>query len=187
MDWNKYIRNSINKGLKKWNSKKKGHNVNAIDFIQFLGHSSIHEPFDDFLTAQSIKWRPKAGRDLDTMHFINGQGLVMTFEFDTAAVKKGTKIKSEGDYIFNHFTVQFIAEDKKHGKYVGQMLHDLALNDTRAAVERKLGAAPTRRLDWGDNYFLDGLVWTISFTSDAIEYVMLELPRDGLRKHGLCP
>ena len=89
--------------------------------------------------------------------------------------------------LFIHFTVQFIVEDKKNGKYVGPMLHDLAPNDTRAVVERKLGAAPTRRLDWGDNYFLDGLVWTISFTSDAIEYVMLELPRDGLRKHGLCP
>ena len=161
--------------------------MNAIDFIQFLGYSSIHEPFDDFLKSQGISWRPKVGRTLNTTHFINGQGLVMTFEFGTDAAEKGIKVKTAGDYVFNDFTVQFIVEDKKNGKYVGSMLHDLAPNDTRDVVEKKMGATPTRRLDWGDNYFCDGLVWTISFTSDAIEYVMLELPRDGLRKHGLCP
>ena len=161
--------------------------MNAIDFIQFLGHSSIHVLFDDFLTSQGISWRPKVGRTLDTTHFIAGQGLVMTFEFDSAAAEEGIKVKSEGDYVFNDFTVQFIAEDKKNGKYVGPMFYDLAPNDTRAAVEGKMGAAPTRRLDWGDNYFLDDLVWTISFKSDAIEYVTLELPRDGHRKYGLCP
>ena len=161
--------------------------MNAIDFIQFLGHSSIHVPFDDFLTSQGISWRPKTGRTLNTTHFINGQGLVMTFEFAAAASEEGTKVKSEGDYVFNHFTVQFIVEDKKNGKYVGPMLHDLAPNDTRAAVEKKMGAAPTRRLDWGDNYFCDGLVWTIAFKSDAIEYAMLDLPSDGHREYGLCP
>lgn len=161
--------------------------MNAIEFIQFLGHSSIHEPLDDFLTSQGISWRPKAGRDLNTTHFINGHGLVMTFEFDTAAAEKGMKVKSAGDFVFNYCSLHFIAENKKHGKYVGPMLHDLTPKDTRAAVEKKLGAAPTRRLDWGDNYFLDGLVWTIAFKSDAIEYVTLELPRDGHRKHGLCP
>ena len=67
------------------------------------------------------------------------------------------------------------------------MLHDLAPNDTRAAVEKKMGAAPTRRLDWGDNYFCDGLVWTIAFKSDAIEYAMLDLPSDGHREYALCP
>ena len=87
--------------------------MNAIDFIQFLGHSSIQVPFDDFLTSQGISWRPKVGRTLDTTHFINGQGLVMTFEFDSAAAEEGIKVKSEGDYLFNDFTVQFIAEDKK--------------------------------------------------------------------------
>ncbi len=161
--------------------------MNAIEFIPFLGHSSIHIPFDDFLTSQKISWRPKVGRDLNTTHFINGQGLVMSFEFGNATVEKGIKAKSDGDYIFNHFTVQFIAEDKKHGKYVGPMLHGLEIGDKRAVVEKKLGVAPTRRLDWGDNYFLDDLVWTISFESDAIEYVMLDLPSDGYRQYGVCP
>jgi hypothetical protein len=161
--------------------------MNAIDFIKFLGHSSIHEPFDDFLTGQGIKWRPKAGRDLDTMHFINGHGLVIKFDFGISAVEKGFKAKSNGEYIFNDFTVQFIAEDKKHGRYSGPMLHNLAAGDSRAEVARKLGVKPTRVLDWGDNYFLDDLVWTISFENDKIEYVMLEIPSDGHRKYNLCP
>ena len=161
--------------------------MNAIDFIQFLGHSSIHVPFDDFLTSQGISWRPKVGSDLDIMHFIKGQGLVMTFGFGNEAVEKGIHLKSAGDYFFNEVSVQFIVEDKKSGKYVGPMLHALAPNDTRAAVEKKMGSAPTRRLDWGDNYFVDGLVWTIAFKSDLIKSVRLELPDDSHREYGLCP
>ena len=98
-----------------------------------------------------------------------------------------SKVKSEGDYIFNYLTVQFIAEDKKHGKYAGPMLHGLTASDKRADVGTKLGVAPTRRLDWGDNYFLDGLVWTVAVESDSIEYARLELPSDGHREYGLCP
>ena len=161
--------------------------MNAIDFIQFLGHSSIYEPFDDFLTALGIAWRPKAGRNLDTTFFINGHGLVLSFEFGVATAEKGIKVKSEGEYIFNGFTVQFIADDKKHGRYSGAMLHSLTVNDTRADVQKKLGVKPTRVVDWGDNYFLDELVWTISFGNDKIEYVMLDLPTDGYRKYGVCP
>jgi hypothetical protein len=161
--------------------------MNAIDFIQFLGHSSIYEPFDDFLTGQAIKWRPKAGRDLDMMHFVNGHGLVIKFEFGVSAADKGFEAKSEGEYVFSGCTVQFIAEDKKHGRYSGPMLHNLVGTDTRADVQKKLGTKPTRVLDWGDNYFLDGLVWTISFEKDKIEYVMLDLPTDGYRKYGVCP
>ena len=63
--------------------------MNAIDFIQFLGHSSIHGPFDDFLTAQGIAWRPKAGRNLDTTYFVKGHGLVLSFEFGVATAEKG--------------------------------------------------------------------------------------------------
>lgn len=161
--------------------------MNAIDFFNYLGHSSIYEPFDDFLTSQDIKWRPKSGRDLDTMHFINGHGLMINFELDAAAQKKGIKSKSDGGYVFTEFTVQFIVENKKHGRYSGPMLHNLAVNDTRAEVERKLGVKPSRVLDWGDNYFLDDLVWIVSYKNDKIEYVTLEIPRDGHRKNGLCP
>ena len=161
--------------------------MNATDFIQFLGHSSIHEPFDDFLTAQGIAWRPKAGRKLDTAYFVNGHGLVLSFELGVATAEKGIKVKSDGEYIFNYLTVQYIAEDKKHGKYTGPMLHGLTPSDKRAEVGEKLAVAPTRRLEWGDNYFLDSLVWTVSFASDRIKYARLELPSDGHREHGLCP
>ena len=161
--------------------------MNAIDFIQFLGHSSIHEPFDDFLTNLGIVWRPKAVRRLDTTFFVNGHGLVLSFEFGISTAEKGIKAKSDGDYIFNYLTVQFIAEDKKHGKYAGPMLHGLTASDKRADVGTKLGVAPTRRLDWGNNYFLDGLVWTVAFASDSIKYARLELPSDGHREYGLCP
>ncbi len=161
--------------------------MNAIDLVKFLGHSSIYEPFDDFLTKQSITWRPKAGRDLDVTHFINGKGLVVDFDFAVSAIEKGFLIKSEGEYIFKELTVRFIADNKKHGQYSGPLLYHLAANDSRAEVAKKLGVKPTRVLDWGDNYFLDDLVWTISFENDKIEYVMLEIPRNGHRKNGLCP
>ena len=84
MDWNKYIEDTAKAILKKQflNGEKQ---MNAIDFFNYLGHSSIYEPFDDFLTSQDNKWRPKSGRDLDTMHFINGHGLMINFELDAAA------------------------------------------------------------------------------------------------------
>jgi hypothetical protein len=162
--------------------------MNAIEFIQFLGHSSIYEPLDNFLSQKNIKWRPKAARKLDTTHFINGNGLVLTFEFKDDLVDDKVDIKSDGDYIFNHFAIHFVAEDKKNGEYCGPMLFDLAKGDSRADVQKKLGVKPTRILEWGDNYFVDDLVWTVSCKkSGFLEYVMLDLPSDGFRKYGVCP
>jgi hypothetical protein len=161
--------------------------MNVINFIHFLGHSSIYEPFDDFLTSQDIKWRPKVGRDLDTTYFVNGHGLVLTFDLAISAEEKGFKVKSDGDYVFKYLSVRFIANDKKHGLYAGPMLHSLAVNDSRAEVEKKLGVKPTRTLERSDNYFMDDLVWTTVFQNNKIEFITLEIPRDGHRKNGLCP
>jgi hypothetical protein len=160
--------------------------MSATEFIQFLGHSSIYEPFDAFLSANKITKRPKVGRTLDTKIFVDGSGLVLNFDFSSSAKKEKMEIKSEGDFVFNRFTIHLIANDKKHGKYTGVMPFDLSDKDTRESVEKKLGS-PTRSNDGGANYYLDGHVWTVVFQNQFIYYCMIELPRDGLRKYGLCP
>lgn len=45
--------------------------------LEFLGHSSIHEPLDDFLLSLGIKKRPKSA-SLSTMS-VEGDGIVFSF------------------------------------------------------------------------------------------------------------
>ena len=160
--------------------------MNAIEFLPFMGHSSIHPPFDDFLMDNGITWRPKIGRNLDTSFFIPGTGLNLTFDFGSSAPEDGFAVKSEGSFVFNEFAVTFIAEDKKNGQYKGPLPHGLVASDTRQTVEQKLGT-PKRRNEGGDNYYLDGLVWVVAFEEQKLEFIQFYLPTDNKRKYGLCP
>lgn len=155
------------------------------DLIPFLGHSSIHQPFDDFLSSNSISKRPKIGKSLELDIIIDNQGLMLTFEFDTAAKEQNIAIKSEGSFVFKSIYVTLLPETKKLGKYVEALPFNLASSDSRLAVEQKLGV-PRRRNEQSDNYFLDGMVVTPEFEGEKFQFLRLELPRDGLRKHGLC-
>ena len=76
--------------------------INAIDLTKFLGHSSIHEPFDDHLHAHGIKKRPSTtGRNIELSVSIKKQGLHLSFVESTKLVSKGLLNKSPGSYFFN--------------------------------------------------------------------------------------
>ena len=72
--------------------------MNAAELIAFLGHGSDHAPFDAFLQKHGIKERPKAGRTLNTVIPIKGQGLSMSFEIDPLGT--GITPRSAGAFIF---------------------------------------------------------------------------------------
>ena len=160
--------------------------MNALEFLPFLGHSSIHLPFDDFLTNNGITKRPNTRRDLETDIFVPGHGLCLSFRFDIYAKEEGFVPKSEGSFVFTGFEIMLIVQSKKNGRYSGPLPHRLVATDTRESAEKKLGT-PKRRNEESDNYFIDGLVWTVAFEGVKFQFLQFDLPTNNLRKHGLCP
>ncbi|MEY9094287.1 hypothetical protein ABH899_002896 [Paenibacillus sp. RC84] len=158
--------------------------MNPLDYIEYLGHSSVYPPLVDQLSRDKITWRPNVERNLNTTYFVSGEGLVLHFDID--AENNGISKKSEGDYIFDELTMTIMEENKKHGKYVGQIPYGLLQNDSRSQIEAKLGT-PTRRAEELDNYYLDGLVWTAAFEGERFQFLKLAVPTNGKRKYGLCP
>lgn len=120
--------------------------MNAIELMIFLGHSSTHEPFDEFLTKNSIKSRPKTGRSLETLIPIKGQGLSMSFEID--AKGNGIAPKSEGAFIFSQLEIRISGDDGRNGIYSRHLPYGLSANDSRDAVEKNWDnlSAECRRL-----------------------------------------
>jgi hypothetical protein len=160
--------------------------MSALEFLPFLGHSSIYPPFDDFLTSNGITKRPTLKRNLQNDIFADGAGISMHFSFGISGAEEGFVVKSEGTFIFRSMYIILIEEDKKDGKYSGPLPHGLLVSDTRTTVEQKLGA-PKRRNKSSDNYYLDGLVWTVVFEGNKLRYIELHLPDNGWREHGICP
>ena len=160
--------------------------MNALDLLVFLGHSSIHIPFDDFLTKHGFTKRPKVGRRLETSLEIPGTGLNLLFDFDISASEKGFVARSEGSFIFTELEVTLIAESKKQSTYSGVLPRGILVSDSRRVIEQKLGT-PKRRNAESDNYYLDGLVWTVAFNGDKLQFIQFALPDNGWREHGICP
>jgi hypothetical protein len=159
--------------------------MNIADFLPFLVHSSIHPPFDEFLISQKIIWRPKVGRKLDTLHFIAGTGISLSFDLDASAKTKGISMRSEGSFVFSRLDVMIVAVDKKDGYYVGPLTRGLVAQDTSESIEQKLGT-PRRRNTDSDNYYLDDLVWTVAFDDNKFQFMQFDVPSDDRRAHGLC-
>lgn len=157
--------------------------MNSIELLEFLGHSSIHPPFDKYLTEGGVTRRPKVGKSLDTIIPIKGQGLSMSFEI--GAQDKGIVAKSEGSFIFYQLEIMLLNDGQDNGVYTGPLPHGLLVDDSRSAVEKKLKTLK-RRLEDNDSYFIDGLVWTVAFEAEKLRAFQVGVPTNGKRKHGLC-
>ena len=160
--------------------------MNALEFLSFLGHSSIYQPFDDFLTAKGIIKRPTLKRNLQNRISADGNGISMHFSFEIDATDEGFIVKSEGTFIFRDMEITLIEEDRKAGKYKGLLPHGLDASDTRSIIEKKLGA-PKRRNESSDNYYLDDLVWIVAFQDEKLQFIQFYLPDNGWRERGICP
>jgi hypothetical protein len=51
--------------------------MNPLDYIEYLGHSSVYPPLVDQLSRDKITWRPTVRRNLDTTYFVSEEGVVL--------------------------------------------------------------------------------------------------------------
>ena len=160
--------------------------MNAFELLPFLGHSSIHPQFDEFLTKHNISKRPSMKRNVEKTVFVPGTGLSLSFAFEVVAEKEGFVVKSPGTFIFRQLSIMIIASDKNDGQYSGMLSHGLTVSDTRSQIEKKMGS-PKRRNEESDNYYLDGFVWTIAFDRDKFQFIQIDLPDNDWREFGICP
>lgn len=47
--------------------------MNPLDYIEYLGHSSVYPPLVDQLSRDKITWRPTVRRNLATTYFVSGE------------------------------------------------------------------------------------------------------------------
>jgi hypothetical protein len=160
--------------------------MNALDFLPFLGHSSIYPPFDEFLAKNGVIKRPNIKQNLDNTIFVRGIGLCLSFQFDISAKDEGFIAKSEGVFIFTEFEIMIVTADKKNGKYEGVLPYGLTSLDTRQSVEQKLGT-PKRRNEDSDNYYINDLVLTVAFKADKLKFLQFDLPDNGWRERSIAP
>lgn len=80
--------------------------MNAKQLIEFLGHSSKHRPFDDFLLSNGIKKRPK-GEELTVWLKDKPKGISMEFSFSESYDKEVLRPKkSDGQFILQAVTFE---------------------------------------------------------------------------------
>jgi hypothetical protein len=90
--------------------------MDVVDLINFLGHSSIHKPFDEYMTYLGLKKRPKIGKSLDTIIPIKAKGLSISFEID--AEGEGIVQRSEGTFVFYLLEIMLLEKFQSNGVYV---------------------------------------------------------------------
>ncbi len=159
--------------------------------VSFLGHSSVHDAFDDFLIANGIKKRPKLSDDYPYKIPSSEPGLALTFE--DSAESKGMARKSEGQFVFHEI---YFAFDPKKGAFQGDLPFGIGAARSIEGVEAALGSPRVRRDSLNPKfpglfacYLIDGIVLQFKF-ADA-EGRTLKFARVGLKEdhhvaHGLA-
>ncbi|WP_431257441.1 hypothetical protein ACQ86G_22755 [Roseateles chitinivorans] len=164
--------------------------MNISTLISFLGHSSIHAPFDAFLKANGVKRRP---RDTDGYPYAIKSavpGLSLGFEDDPEDL--GIPRKSDGGFVFSKINFELVS---KKAPYLGDLPFGVDQRRSGQEVSALLGAPRTQgKVPVGDgvgmSYFIDGLVVVFSYADASLiqlSYVGISLPDDADREHGLAP
>lgn len=108
--------------------------MDATTLISFLGHSSIHPPFDEFLLAQGIKKRPKKH---EATEWIEDKKAGIGLEFSATESFDETAVfpkKSDGRFIFNSATFS--------GDFSGALPYGISLTQSRVEVDQHLESLP---------------------------------------------
>ena len=169
--------------------------INAVDLMKFMGHSSIHEPFDDYLHEHGIKKRPDVeGKHYDPYIEIKKQGLHLAFLTSNELHEKGVRAKSDGTYLFNWLDIYLKKEDGMT-PYAGPLPFGLAADLSQEQVRALFGQPKHVNVkpEMGTNvdfFFIDDLVVAIKYTDlqgSAMRMINPRLPNNWAREHGIAP
>lgn len=170
-------------------------NINAVELMQFLGHSSIYEPFDDYLHSHGIKKRPSTtGRNIELSVSIKKHGLHLSFVESTKLAGEGLASKSSGSYVFNWLDIYLTKEDGM-SPYGGPLPFGLTAELSQKQVRALLGQPKHVSVDPefdtnADFFYVDDLVVAIKYTDmqgSAIRMINPCLPDNWAREHGIAP
>ncbi|RZI57104.1 MAG: hypothetical protein EOP37_21705 [Rubrivivax sp.] len=164
--------------------------MNISSLISFLGHSSIHEPFDDFLKTNGVKRRPK---DTDSYPYaIKSSVLGLSLGFEDDPEELGIQRKSDGGFVFSKINFDLVAKEEA---FSGDLPFGVGQARSGQEVRAILGAPRTE----GDNpvsdgvgmsYFIGDLVYVFSYSDRAatrLAFASISLPDSSDREHVLAP
>ena len=145
--------------------------MDAIKLVTFLGHSSVHEPFDRFLTEMGVTKRPKKIESTVNIA-LTKEKVDITFEIEETFEERTLVGKrSEGRFILQR--VSF------NNGFDGPLPHGLELSMDRKEVDALLGV-PRAESPVGPSatYYKDGLVIVFNWSkaSPADRFVRFALP-----------
>ncbi|UXH80633.1 hypothetical protein [Roseateles amylovorans] len=150
--------------------------------VSFLGHSSVHDAFDEFLIENEIKMRPKLSDSYPYKVKSSEPGLALTFE--DSAEAKGMARKSEGQFVFHEIYFDF---DPHKGVFLGELPFGIGAARSIEGIEAVLGSPRVRRDSANPkfpglfaSYLIDGMVIQLKF-ADA-DGKVLKFARVGLKE-----
>ncbi|WP_431257443.1 hypothetical protein ACQ86G_22765 [Roseateles chitinivorans] len=164
--------------------------IEIDQLVAFLGHSSIHDAFNDYLTRHGVKKRPKASDDYPYQVDVKAEGITLTFEDSPRKYEIATK--SDGQFIFSEIYCDL---ESKKNPFKGNL--PFGVNDARTSTDiiKRLGE-PRSTIEgatddgFGQTYFIDGLVCIFMFDDAAgsvMSFVRLCVPTKFDRQQGLAP
>ena len=164
--------------------------MNTQELLQFLGHSSIFDPFEDFLMKNGIIRRPKLADSYPYSIDTKTTGLSLIFE--DAPEDKGQQRKSAGSFIFCQVYFDFESKSKP---FVGDLPYGIGQERDSKAIERQVGAPSVKRdskqtSGFTISFYIDGLVFTAAYSDKdgrKLRFVRVSLKDKYHVTHGLAP
>lgn len=169
--------------------------INAVELMKFLGHSSIHESFDDYLHQHGIKKRPDvAGKHYDPYIEVKKQGLHLVFLTSNELREEGVQAKSDGTYLFNWLDI-YLKKSNGISPYAGPLPFGIAADFSQEQVRALLGQPKhvNAKPELGTNvdfFFVDDMVVAVKYTDmqgNAIRVINPRLPDNWAREQGIAP
>lgn len=144
--------------------------MDVKQLIEFLGHSSIYEPLEDFLLASGIKKRPKGN---EGTVWVRDKERGISMEFNASGIYDDRYLqpkRSEGKFVLESITFEKPLDSG--------LPYGLAFDRTPKQTSLLLGQARGQHDETFASYFFDGKVVLIRWndSGEGIKFIRFRLP-----------